>query len=70
MCIHIEFDLNLNFAVIRQAAGLMACPEPSIAHLTSASTVSDDSAGDGAMTTSASPSNTNSHSIWMWKKTG
>lgn len=39
-------------------------------HLTSASTVSDDSAGEGAMTTSASPSSTSSHSIWMWKKTG
>lgn len=39
-------------------------------HLTNANTVSEDSAGDGAMTTSASPSSTNSHSIWMWKKTG
>lgn len=41
-----------------------------LTHLTNASTVSEDSAGDGAMTTRASPSNTNSQSIWMWKKTG
>lgn len=39
-------------------------------YLTSASTVSEDSAGDGAMTTSGSPSSTSSQSIWMWKNTG
>lgn len=41
-----------------------------LTHLTNASTVSDDSAGDGAITTSASPSSTSSHNIWMWKNTG
>lgn len=48
------------------AALLLLCA----AHLTNARTVSEDSAGEGAITTSASPSSTSSHSIWMWKKTG
>lgn len=34
-----------------------------LTHLTNARTVSEDSAGDGAMTTRASPSNTSSQSI-------
>lgn len=39
-------------------------------YLTRANTVSEDSAGDGAITTSGSPSSTSSQSIWMWKNTG
>lgn len=39
-------------------------------HLTSANTVSDDSDGDGAMTTRGSPNRTSSQSIWLWRKTG
>lgn len=34
-------------------------------YLTSANTVSEDSDGDGAITTSGSPSSTSSQSIWM-----
>lgn len=44
--------------------------ETNYTHLTSANTVSEDSDGDGAMTTRGSPNSTSSHSIWLWRKTG
>lgn len=44
--------------------------KPHYPYLTSANTVSEDSDGDGAITTSGSPSSTSSQSIWMWKNTG
>lgn len=42
---------------------------PRFLYLTSASTTSEDRAGDGAMTTSGSPSSTSSQRSWTWIRT-
>lgn len=53
-----------------------ACPVPwhpshqCLAHLVKASTISEDTAGEGARTTSGSPRSISSHSICTWVSTG
>lgn len=39
-------------------------------YLVSARTISEETVGDGAITTIGSPSNISSHNIWMWISTG